>query len=535
MSGPGPSISPTRGRLESVLAIGFALAFLAWTRLLHSAALTGLDQALHPPDIGSRSAVGQVAEALALVTHPVAVLIGTTVLGLVSYKNRMRRLSLALGVAALGIPLQQVIAWRLDRPAPASFFADSISALGGAYPAGHVTATTLGAWVLVTLARAHRRGSSRVLVGTVVGYTVVCLAAAGQWVMGLATASDVVGGFLLGATVANTALWAGGIDSIVAAWARRGLPRGSTGKRAALIYNPTKFDDLSLLRRRVEADVLNAGWLPTLWLETSPDDPGREMTRRALDAGVDLVMVAGGDGTVRAVSAELAEAAAPPPMALIPAGTGNLLARNLAVPLDTDQALQLALHGQPRPIDVVHCRHDGGAQRFVVMAGVGLDARIMGDVDEHLKRVIRSGAYALAAVHNAFPAPFTATVTLDDGEPTQQQAVMALVGNVGTITGGIALFPDAQPDDGYVDLLLANPDRVTDWARLGAQSLTGQYTGQNVKGFTFAQARRITIETVEPVAFELDGDTTEPTRTLRATVEPGALRVVAPARSAPTR
>nr|WP_127843133.1 YegS/Rv2252/BmrU family lipid kinase [Actinomyces wuliandei] len=505
------------------------MAFLAWTRLVSAGALTALDQALRPPVIGSRSAVGQVAEALALVTHPVAVLISIVVLGIVSYKNRMRRLSLALGVAALGIPLQQVIAGRLDRPAPASFFSDSISALGGAYPAGHVTATTLGAWVLVTLARAHRRGSSRVLVGTVVGYTVVCLAAAGQWAMGLATVSDVIGGFLLGATVANTALWAGGIDSIVASWARRDLPRGSTGKRAALIYNPTKFDDLSLLRRRVEADVLAAGWLPTLWLETTPDDPGREMTRRALDARVDLVMVAGGDGTVRAVSAELAAAAAAPPMALIPAGTGNLLARNLSVPLDTDEALQLALHGQPRPVDVVHCRHDGGAQRFVVMAGMGLDAQIMGDTDENLKRVIRSGAYALAAVHNASPAPFTATVTLDDGEPTQQQAVMALVGNVGTITGGITLFPEARPDDGYVDLLLANPDRVSDWARLGAQVLTGQ----TVRGFTFAQARRVTIETTEPVAFELDGDTTAPTRRLRAVVEPGALRVITPSQKPP--
>ena len=164
------------------------------------------------------------------------------------------------------------------------------------------------------------------------------------------------------------------------------------------------------------------------------------------------------------------------------------------------------------------------AQRLGVRAGVGLDAQSMENTSDDLKRGSRSGAYALAAVQNAAPNPFTATVTLDDDEPTEQQAVMALLGNVGTITAGVPLFPQASPSDGKVDLMLANPDRVVDWARLGAQILTGR----DQEGFTTTSASRVRIATDRPVPFELDGDTVGTTRSLTVEIEPGALLVVAP-------
>ena len=140
---------------------------------------------------------------------------------------------------------------------------------------------TLAAWVLVTLARAHHR-STMVAAGTVLGYAAVAVTAVGQWYMGLAALSDLVGGFLLGAAFANLALRVGGIDAILTSWVNARLSRASSEKRAAVIYNPTKFDDLSLLRRRVATEVHAAGWLPTVWLETTPDDPGHSMARRAL-------------------------------------------------------------------------------------------------------------------------------------------------------------------------------------------------------------------------------------------------------------
>ena len=525
-----PSRAPLRLKyVEAILCIGFALAFIIWTYLSAPGPLTpsatqhspAIDALLPTPDTQPRSAAGQLAEAFATFTHPLLILAIIAAWVVYAYSARMRRLSVSLTIAAAGIPVQFVIALYLAHPDPGSAFSDSIAAFTYSYPNAHITAMTLASWVLVTLARAHHR-STMVATGTVLGYTAVAVTAVSQWYMGLAALSDLIGGFLLGAAFANLALWAGGIDAILTSWVNRRLSRTSSEKRAAVIYNPTKFDDLSLLRRRVATEVHAAGWRSAIWLETTPDDPGRSMAHRALEAGVDLVMVAGGDGTVRAVSSQLAGTEMP--MALIPAGTGNLLARNLSIPLDTDAAIRLALHGRLTAIDMVTCTFDDGKERFVVMAGMGLDAQIMESTDSGLKKVIRSGAYAVAAVQNAVPDPFTATITLDDEPPEQRQMVMALMGNVGTITGGMTLFPDATPTDGMVDLLLASPGKVVDWARLGAQILTGQ----EMEGFTLTRARKVRIEVDRPVPFELDGDTAGSTRTLSAEVEEGALHVVVP-------
>ena len=515
--------------VEAILCVGFALAFIVWTYLSAPGRLVpcaeqhppAIDALLPIPDTRPRSVAGQFAEAFATFTHPIIILGLVAAWVVYAYTARMRRLSVSLAIAAAGIPTQFLIALHLAHPAPGSAFSDSIAAFTYSYPNAHITAMTLASWVLVTLARAHHR-SAMVATGTVLGYAAVAASAVGQWYMGQATLSDLIGGFLLGAAFANLALWVGGIDAILTSWVNRRLSRSSSEKRAAVIYNPTKFDDLSLLRRRVAAEVRASGWRPTVWLETTPDDPGRSMARRALEAGVDLVMVAGGDGTVRAISSQLA--GTDMPMALIPAGTGNLLARNLSVPLDTDAAIRLALHGSRKAIDMVTCTFDDGQERFVVMAGMGLDAQIMESTDSGLKKVIRSGAYAVAAVQNAVPDPFTATITLDDAPPVRRQMVMALMGNVGTITAGMTLFPRATPTDGMVDLLLANPGKVVDWARLGAQILTGQ----EMEGFTLTRARTVLIEADRPVPFELDGDTAGSTRTLRAEVDQAALHVIAP-------
>jgi diacylglycerol kinase, catalytic region len=158
------------------------------------------------------------------------------------------------------------------------------------------------------------------------------------------------------------------------------------------------------------------------------------------------------------------------------------------------------------------------------MAGLGLDAQIMEDTNDGLKKVIRAGAYAVAAVQNAVPDPFTLTLRIDGGEPTTHQAVMALVGNVGTITRGMTLFPRAVPDDGVIDLLLANPSHVVSWAKLG----TGLLTGMDVEGLDFFRARSIEMTLDRPVPFELDGDTAGVTRHLAVRVEPGVLSVIAP-------
>lgn len=558
-AGPSPAPRRRRWHLEDYVLVASCLGFVVWTALVGAGATGWLDH-LRPSRLAPRSVPGQIYEAVSLVTRPVIVFTAIGVAALVAYKRRMRRLAVALAATFITPAVGTAVSMWLSRTRPASAFADSISHQGYAYPAAHVVAVTIASWVLVTLTRAQRRPTSNIWAGSLLGVLVVLATCASQWLMGLSRISDILGGLLLGSAGAAAALRIGGIQAILASWGHLGLASRAVDRRAAVILNPTKLDDLSLLRRRVDSEVLSAGWRPTVWLETTAEDPGHAAARAALDAGVDLVLVAGGDGTVRVVASELAGTGVS--MALLPSGTGNLLARNLSVPLDTDAALRLALTGRPRRIDVVTVSTDAGtpdsglpgdslpgadspeaadasspqgvvphlspaadgATRFAVMAGLGLDAQIMEDTNDGLKKVIRAGAYAVAAVQNAVPDPFTLTLRIDGGEPTTHQAVMALVGNVGTITRGMTLFPRAVPDDGVIDLLLANPSHVVSWAKLG----TGLLTGMDVEGLDFFRARSIEMTLDRPVPFELDGDTAGVTRHLAVRVEPGVLSVIAP-------
>ena len=151
---PGPELG---------LTIAFALAFAVWTWLVLRGSLHDLDARLRPPALAPRSARGQLAESLSLLTHPVLVLIIVVGSVVFSLRQRMRRLALALSVGALGAAGQLVLSLVLDVPRPPTAFADSISHFGGAYPASHVTAVVLGTWVLVTLVRARRRGPTSVV------------------------------------------------------------------------------------------------------------------------------------------------------------------------------------------------------------------------------------------------------------------------------------------------------------------------------------------------------------------------------------
>src|SRR3954452_10128448 len=134
--------------------------------------------------------------------------------------------------------------------------------------------------------------------------------------------------------------------------------------RAAVVANPTKVDDEQ--RSAVEQALAEAGW-DCDWLETSPADSGREQGRAAVDSGADLVLVMGGDGTVMACLSAVAGTGTP--LGILPAGTGNLLAQHLAVPLDLVDAVLIALTGTDRKLDVG--RVDDNC--YAVMAGIGFD------------------------------------------------------------------------------------------------------------------------------------------------------------------
>jgi diacylglycerol kinase (ATP) len=287
----------------------------------------------------------------------------------------------------------------------------------------------------------------------------------------------------------------------------------------AVIVNPTKLNDTDAAR--VRERLAAAGCPDPLWLETSVDDPGRAMTAQAVEAGVDLVLAAGGDGTVRLVAAGLARTGVA--MGIVPVGTGNLLARNLEVPLDVPSALEVALGEDERLIDTVVLTVDGGEpDRFAVMAGTGLDAMIMDGVNEKLKTFIGPGAYFISATKalGRLPVPVHFTV---DGRRHRRDAIISLVGSCGTLTGDLKLIPRARPDDGLLHLYVAFPTKFRHWVKALVRLVTRRpRKDDHVQVWS---GHRVEIRLQEKDSYQLDGDVAGEGKMFRAEIDPGSLRI----------
>ena len=220
--------------------------------------------------------------------------------------------------------------------------------------------------------------------------------------------------------------------------------------RAAIIVNPATTD-VPALREQVDKTLTAAGWSTTLWLETTPTDPGPGMADAAVAAGVQLVVICGGDGTVMACLGALAGTDLP--VALLPIGTGNLLARNLGVPIQLEDALAVAVDGFDRHIYLGRIAD----QPFAVMAGIGLDAAMMADTSEDLKGIIGWPAYVAGGLRNLRDPVMRVQLSIDGGPPLRRSARTVLIGNVGRLQGGLKLLPDAAPDDGLLDVVIVAP------------------------------------------------------------------------------
>jgi diacylglycerol kinase family enzyme len=298
--------------------------------------------------------------------------------------------------------------------------------------------------------------------------------------------------------------------------------------RAAVIVNPTKFTDVPALRREVTGVCRDAGWAEPLWIETTVQDTGHGQAKQALDAGVDLVCPLGGDGTVREVAEALVHTGVP--VGLLPGGTGNLLARTLELPIDDlPAALRIALTGTDHKVDVGRVQFRGASGEavekvFLVMAGLGFDAAMMEGAPERLKAKVGWLAYALSGLRNLRGPDVRVRIGVDDRPPFGRRVRTVLVGNCGTLTGGIVLLPEAEVDDGWLDAVAMSPKGVFSWASVAVRVLTksGHQRVEHIR------CRQLTVTTDRPQQGQLDGDTVGEVRGMRATVDPGALVVRLP-------
>ncbi|MFI1447332.1 diacylglycerol kinase family protein [Streptomyces virginiae] len=310
--------------------------------------------------------------------------------------------------------------------------------------------------------------------------------------------------------------------------------------RTVVVRHPHGCDDGTAAR--VRALLRGHGCTDQVWTSTTAEEPAGALAARVAEADTALVVVCGGDGTVRACADVLSGGGIP--LAIVPCGTGNLLARNLRLPADPDTALREALAGTTVGIDLGRIHGDGLAPtRFTVMAGAGFDAAMVRDASARLKRRLGWAAYVLSALRHLGDPRMRLSVRLDGGAPLERRARMVVVGNVGSLQGGLPLLPDARPDSGRLEVVLLDPRGVAGWlaaarhlltrpaTRASGPRLTGGQERRAARGaLEYFSAERIDLRFARPQPRELDGDAFAAGTRLTAEVEPGALRVCLPVR-----
>ncbi|MCO8271568.1 diacylglycerol kinase [Actinoplanes sp. TRM 88003] len=289
--------------------------------------------------------------------------------------------------------------------------------------------------------------------------------------------------------------------------------------RTAVVVNPTKVADLDDLRHTITGALNTAGWPEPMWLETTADDPGAGQSGQAVRDGAQLVFACGGDGTVMACVTALAGTDVA--LAVLPAGTGNLLAANLGLTGDVATAVEVVLQGGRRRIDVGVV----GEQSFAVMAGMGFDAHMLDATNSTAKKHIGWLAYAAGAAKHLRDRPMRISITLDDRLSFTRRPRTVIVGNVGRLQGGMRLLNDAQPDDGLLDVAILSPRTLRHWVSLGWDLLRRRDSVARMETFT---ATRVQIRSNRVQPRQLDGDLIEPGRELLVTVRPNALLLCVP-------
>lgn len=261
-----------------------------------------------------------------------------------------------------------------------------------------------------------------------------------------------------------------------------------------------------------------------IWYEVKKSRHAPEQARRAVAQGAGLLFVWGGDGMVQRCVDAVADTGTV--LAILPAGTANLLATNLGIPGDLAAAVRIGLHGDRRALDTGSVN----GEHFAVMAGAGFDARMIADAGRGLKDRLGRAAYLFTAVRNLGAARVAATVEADGEHFFAGQVSCVLAGNVGRILGGVEAFPGAQPDDGLLELGVVTARNPLQWARTFAAMALGR-AGQS-PFVEVARGKTFKVRFDRKVPHELDGGARKPVRQMRIDVHPRSVEVCVPPGSA---
>jgi diacylglycerol kinase (ATP) len=302
---------------------------------------------------------------------------------------------------------------------------------------------------------------------------------------------------------------------------------GLSQQRVAVILNPIKAR-AGETKATIQRACLTAGWEEPVFYETTVEDPGFSQVQAALALKPDVVLVGGGDGTVRVVAESLTRTGVA--MGLIPLGTGNLLARNVDLDVnDLHGNVQTALFGHQRHIDtarmgIENSRTGHSSEHvFLVIAGIGMDAEVLADTNAGLKKTFGWLAYTEAGMRH-LPGRRKKISISFDGSPDQVRNIRSvLFANCGLVPGGIDFIPQAMIDDGMLDVVVMSPRSAIGWLLMYVKIMF-KHSGK-LPIMTVYRSGRIIIKCPEPMPTQLDGDTAGEATKVTVQVEPRSLLI----------
>lgn len=306
-------------------------------------------------------------------------------------------------------------------------------------------------------------------------------------------------------------------------------------EHVGVVLNPSKFDDPQPFRDTVTGFIHSELGSETrvTFYDTTVEDPGFGQGKKAVDEGCDLVIAAGGDGTVRLVAGALAGTEAT--LGILPMGTGNLFARNLDVPIDdVEAALRVACEGETDRMDIGWLGHGSSADEastidkepFLVIAGYGFDAVVMEKTDSRLKKYVGWLAYVVAGAQHIVGRGQSMRLTLDGRSAQPVRARTVMVGNVGRLPGGVTLMPGADASNGSLEILTLDWRGAAGFGQImGEMVAPGAPSLAKISSKRTYQSRKLTVATDKALPVQVDGDFLGEATHLEAHVQPQALKI----------
>jgi YegS/Rv2252/BmrU family lipid kinase len=296
--------------------------------------------------------------------------------------------------------------------------------------------------------------------------------------------------------------------------------QAAENKCVSVIFNPVSGKSDPEERKQKISEALAKHGYTCQFIATSEERGAKALAREALEDGVDLIAVSGGDGTVMEVLSALVGTDVP--VAVLPAGTGNLLSANLGIPMTVPEAVEVALSGSPYRLDLAR----SGDRYFAIIGGMGLDGKMVEEADRATKDKFGVLAYVWAVFHNLGRRRTAVRITLDDGPPLRRRAKSVLIANMGKIMAGLEAIPTASPADGLLDIGIVTVRTPRQWLRLLGYGLLGR--AQDAPDLEVYQARRVSIVASKPQPVQFDGEEGGWQRSLTAEIVPGAVLILLP-------